>query len=193
MRAFLGLMAVIMLLVSCGVDQGKYDAQVRKTDSLTKVNAALQTELEGYKYEPAKLLVAIRENYANKDYDSLKKNLDLLHRYHPDAKEYATANSIYEQGQKEQEAARKKAEAERQAKMKPIERIMEKYNCSVEDARLIHEHRVRIGMPAELCRASWGTPRDINRSIGSYGVHEQWCYNGGYLYMEDGILKSIQN
>lgn len=207
MRKNFGVIAAIVLLTSCGVDQNKYDAQVRITDSLTAVckglkeaNATMQAELEGYKYDPAKLLVAIKESYAAKEYDALKTNLDLLHQYHPDAKEYATAKGIYEQGQKDQEVALKKAEAEaakaeaeRRAKMKPIERIMEKYNCDEETAILIHQRRVRIGMTDEQCRAAWGRPRDINRSVGSYGVHEQWCYNGSYLYFEDGILTSFQN
>jgi hypothetical protein len=170
-------------------------------DSLMTVCSKQQAELEGYRYSPAKLLATIRENYELKDYSAIKKNIDLLHRYHPDAEEYATAKSIYEQGLKEQEAARKKAEAEaakreaeRIAKMKPIERIMEKYGCEEEIALLISKHQVRLGMTDEQCRASWGRPRDINRSTGSYGVHEQWCYDGyNYLYFENGILTSIQN
>ena len=175
------------------------------TDSLTaeckklkETNAALQKELEGYKYNPARLLANIRENYAGKDYTELKKNLDLLHQYHPNANEYTTAKDIYEQGLKDQEAARKKAEAEaakreaeRRAKMKPIERIMEKYNCDQETATLIHQRRVRIGMTDEQCRAALGRPRNINRSVGSYGVHEQWCYNGLYLYRRDGVLTLV--
>ena len=34
---------------------------------------------------------------------------------------------------------------------------------------------------------------DMNRSTYSFGVHEQWVYDGGYLYFENGTLKSIQN
>lgn len=52
---------------------------------------------------------------------------------------------------------------------------------------------VRIGWDQEKCRLSWGRPEDINRSTGSWGVHEQWCYNGSYLYFENGRLTSIQN
>lgn len=200
--------AVVMLLTSCGVDQRKYDAQVRMTDSLTAVckklsadYADLQKELDGYRYAPGKLLAAIRGNYAAKEYGALKTNLDLMQKYHPDAAEYGTANGIYQQAVKDQEAARKKAEAEaakreaeRRAKMKPIERIMEKLGCDEETATIIHKGQVRIGMTAEQCREAWGRPRDINRSTGSYGVHEQWCYGGhNYLYFEDGILTSVQN
>ena len=92
----------------------------------------------------------------------------------------------------EEEAAR--AEAERKAQMAPIERIMEKYGCDEDIATLIMKKRVRRGMTAEQCRAAWGRPQDINRTSGSYGVHEQWVYGGhNYLYFEDGILTTIQN
>ena len=207
MRQIIGVMAAVVLLASC-VSKGEYDAQVSKSDSLAAVcnklkaeSAAMQEELDGYRYEPAKLLAAIRENYAAKAYDTLKVNLDLMQRYHPEATEYQTAKGIYEQGLRDQEAARKKAEAEaakreaeRRAKMSKIERTMEKYNCDEETARLINKGQVRIGMTDKQCRAAWGNPSDINRSVYSFGVHEQWCYGGhNYLYFEDGILTSVQN
>lgn len=47
--------------------------------------------------------------------------------------------------------------------------------------------KIKIGMPADLVRLAWGTPRDINRS--SYGP-EQWCYDGQYVYIENGKVKS---
>ena len=53
---------------------------------------------------------------------------------------------------------------------------------------------VSLGMSQQdVIDSSWGKPRDINRTIGSYGTHEQWVYGGGYLYFENGILKTIQN
>lgn len=54
---------------------------------------------------------------------------------------------------------------------------------------------VRIGMSKQdVLDSSWGEPKKINTSIGSWGTHEQWVYgNGNYLYFENGILTSIQN
>lgn len=53
---------------------------------------------------------------------------------------------------------------------------------------------VSLGMSKEdVLASSWGKPRHINTSTYTFGVHEQWVYDGGYLYFEDGILKSIQN
>jgi hypothetical protein len=54
---------------------------------------------------------------------------------------------------------------------------------------------VRIGMTKnQVLESSWGRPNHVNTTTGSYGVHEQWVYNGyNYLYFEDGILTTIQN
>ena len=57
---------------------------------------------------------------------------------------------------------------------------------------LILEGQVRLGMTDEMCRISWGEPEDINRTIGSMGVQEQWVYSSQYLYFENGKLTTIQ-
>jgi hypothetical protein len=52
---------------------------------------------------------------------------------------------------------------------------------------------VSIGMSAEQVRkSSWGEPKSINETITARGKHEQWVYGGGYLYLENGVLTSIQ-
>ena len=193
-------------MTSC-VAKGEYDIQKDKVDSLMAVckdlqreNDSMRQELEKYKYSPSCLLANIRNCYKNKHYMELKENVSHLLKYHPDAEEVGAANAIYEKVVKEEEAARKKAEAlaakqeaERKAKMSKIERIMEKYGCNEETATCISKGQVMIGMTTEQARAAWGRPRDINRSVGSFGVHEQWCYSNSYLYFEDGILTSWQN
>lgn len=163
--------------------------------------ALMQVELDGYRYDPNLLLTEIKKNYSAKDYEQLDTNYAFLIQYHPASTEATAAERIKQQAERDKETARKRAEAEaareeaaRKARMKPIEKIMEKYGCSHDEAYRVLHHEVVLGMTAELCRASWGKPRDINRSTGSWGVHEQWCYSSGnYLYFEDGILTSIQN
>lgn len=59
--------------------------------------------------------------------------------------------------------------------------------------KLILKNIVKIGMSKSMALESWGHPNDINRTIGSYGVHEQWCYDDAYLYFEDGKLTTIQD
>lgn len=59
------------------------------------------------------------------------------------------------------------------------------------------------GMNREQVIAAKGEPNDINRSVGNWGVHEQWIYGGycrvtktyttaTYLYFENGILTAYQ-
>jgi hypothetical protein len=49
------------------------------------------------------------------------------------------------------------------------------------------------GMNREMATISLGSPNDINRTVGSWGVHEQWVYDNIYLYFENGKLTSYQN
>lgn len=58
--------------------------------------------------------------------------------------------------------------------------------------------RVMRGMSQEQVRNAWGNPSKINKSIGSYGVHEQWVYERGrggsqYIYFENGAVSSMQS
>ena len=45
----------------------------------------------------------------------------------------------------------------------------------------------------DVLDSSWGKPTKINKSVYSWGTHEQWVYpNDNYLYFENGKLTSIQ-
>lgn len=62
------------------------------------------------------------------------------------------------------------------------------------NGKLIIDGRVKIGFTKKMCEEAWGEPNEINKSIGSWGVHEQWVYGlGSYLYFENGKLTSIDN
>lgn len=51
----------------------------------------------------------------------------------------------------------------------------------------------RLGMTKDQAISQFGYPNDINRSVGSWGIHEQWVYGiNFYLYFENGILTSWQ-
>jgi hypothetical protein len=62
----------------------------------------------------------------------------------------------------------------------------------------IDRHEILLGMTANMVRLSLGPPGHINKSVGSWGVHEQWVYEGpgsgsygyDYLYFENGIVTS---
>jgi len=49
-----------------------------------------------------------------------------------------------------------------------------------------------IGMTTEMAEISLGSPRNKNKSVGKWGVNEQWVYYKDYLYFENGILESYQ-
>ncbi len=190
----------IILVCSCHDNKTEGILQER-IDSLTEVVNVMQTELDGYRNSPSKLLAEIQMLYKNGKYANIADKYSTLKKYHPDAQEIKDAERLYKQSveeikkaEKKQAAAAAAAEAKRKAAMKPVERIMEKYLCSEQTARAILKKQVHIGMTTEECKASWGRPTRINRTSNAYGTHEQWCYGySNYLYFEDGILTSIQN
>jgi hypothetical protein len=53
--------------------------------------------------------------------------------------------------------------------------------------------KIKIGMTVEMVIDSWGKPEDIHRTVGNWGVHEQWIYGTTYLYFENNILTSFQD
>ena len=63
--------------------------------------------------------------------------------------------------------------------------------------KAILKGQIILGMTEAMVTATWGQPGDINRSVGSYGVHEQWVYGDTtteryFLYFENGVLTSWQ-
>lgn len=78
------------------------------------------------------------------------------------------------------------------AKNKRKADLTRKYGASI--ANLILQGKIRLGMTQSMCRDSWGNPSDINKTTGSFGVHEQWVYGlNSYVYFENGIITTIQN
>ena len=63
-----------------------------------------------------------------------------------------------------------------------------------EEGTAIYENKIWIGMSREQLLESWGRPWDINRTVYSWGVHEQFCYPGSrFVYVEDGEVTSWQD
>jgi hypothetical protein len=67
-----------------------------------------------------------------------------------------------------------------------------KKKFGAETFNIILEGKCKIGMSKEMCRLSWGEPKDINETITTSSKTEQWVYSDNYLYFENGILKTIQ-
>lgn len=49
-----------------------------------------------------------------------------------------------------------------------------------------------LGMTSEMAVVAFGSPNEINETVGSWGKHEQWVYHNIYLYFENGKLTSYQ-
>lgn len=72
-----------------------------------------------------------------------------------------------------------------------LARLTDKFGRRVAE-RIINKE-IWIGMTSEMALEARGRPQDVNRSVYSFGVHEQWVYpRGVYLYFEDDILTSWQ-
>ena len=71
-------------------------------------------------------------------------------------------------------------------------KIMYKWSNRIWSA--IEDRKVFVGMTVKQTRMSWGKPKEINKTVNSNIVHEQWVYrSSNYLYFENGILTTIQN
>jgi hypothetical protein len=70
--------------------------------------------------------------------------------------------------------------------------LIKKYGSEI--AKKILAEKIWLGMTDEMAKESWGNPKDINRSVYTWGVHEQWVYESStYLYFENGKLTSWQD
>lgn len=51
----------------------------------------------------------------------------------------------------------------------------------------------RVGMTElEVYQSTWGSPKKRNKTTTIAGEHEQWVYDEGYIYLENGIVTAIQ-
>ncbi|MEG9326555.1 hypothetical protein V6B16_01280 [Salinimicrobium catena] len=79
-----------------------------------------------------------------------------------------------------------------QERLKEEKRMISKYGKT--KVEKMKQGYYWTGMNKEMAIFAVGEPDDINKSVGSWGTHEQWVYgNGFYLYFENGKLTSFQN
>ena len=105
--------------------------------------------------------------------------------------QFKEASVVYAERQRKiDEQKAKDAEAQKKYKER-LARLTKKYGKAT--AEEIMQGYVRIGWNKEKCTESWGKPKSVNTTTGSWGVHEQWVYGDSYLYFENGVLTAIQN
>jgi hypothetical protein len=100
-------------------------------------------------------------------------------------------NSINQQQIAEQERI-KRYEKQREIELEEKRtNLIKKYGEKI--GQKIFQEEIWIGMTSEMVIDSQGRPKDINKTVGSWGVHEQWVYeNNTYLYLENDRLTSWQ-
>jgi predicted nuclease with TOPRIM domain len=91
--------------------------------------------------------------------------------------------------EKLKEEQEKKAIAAEQAKLD--KKYREKYGP--ETYKKLKSGYYWLEMTKEMAIISLGYPLDINKTVGSWGVREQWVYDDIYLYFKNGYLSSFQN
>jgi len=91
-------------------------------------------------------------------------------------------------------AIAKKFAADRAAKW-AAKRIIKikSFNWPSEIEQTVINRKIRLGMTKQQVIESWGKPKDINRTVSRYSVHEQWVYSNAYLYFENGVLTTWQD
>jgi sRNA-binding protein len=109
-----------------------------------------------------------------------------------EAKVLATKADKLEREEKGKKAYIEKVERERKERAKR-ERDAKISTFPIHIQELIKSKKMQLGMTKEQVIFSWGKPEQINRSVGSWGVHEQWVYGGTYLYFENDVLISWQD
>ncbi|MDE6159785.1 MAG: hypothetical protein K2F69_06855 [Bacteroidaceae bacterium] len=90
----------------------------------------------------------------------------------------------FEEYQKQQDAIYQERNKQRLATL--TKKYGEKYAKSIADGR------IKIGMTEEMCREAGGEPEKINTTITKDTFYEQWVYKYKYVYLENGIVTSIQ-
>jgi len=59
--------------------------------------------------------------------------------------------------------------------------------------KAVDEKEVMIGMTVEQVRLSVGKPNSVNTTISAGRQHEQWVYGWDYVYLENGVVSSMQS
>jgi len=70
------------------------------------------------------------------------------------------------------------------------------YKFSERERKAIREKKIFVGMSRASLLLSWGNPDRINRSVGRFGVHEQFVYGPSkavYVYVENDYITSWQD
>ena len=135
-----------------------------------------------------------KEEYTNGEYLVANSFISEVLKRDPNNQEALLIKDEYSQ-KAEEETLRRSEQAKIEEQKAKEEAEKEAEEAEIQRKAEAKTKGVKIGMTQEqVLESSWGEPEDINRTTYTFGVHEQWCYQGyNYLYFEDGVLTTIQN
>jgi hypothetical protein len=184
------VLVALLACVACGPDEHQRAAE-RGRAGAEATRKAMAEKATLFKNSRADIIAKVKGQMAAKDWDAAAleaskwREIGDTELIQLDVAVERERDKIYQAKQveenKKNEAVRLVAERER-ALIEKADRARRK------------KQGVHIGMTAsEVQMSSWGRPEKVNRSVYSFGVHEQWVYgSGNYLYFEDDKLTSIQ-
>lgn len=124
---YLVLIPLSAIMVSCNNSEME-----RKIQNLTSEVELLKdsldnvmSELEGYRNDPVKLCSNVDDLYKSGNIIDLKIIKDKLEKYHPESEQYQRVTDLISKFEAEQ---LKKAEAEKEARMKAVSKLRKKYD-----------------------------------------------------------------
>lgn len=127
--------------------------------------------------EKQTIIISIKNAFDKRNYIELKDSVELFHSKYPNSSRNTEFRELLIKMSELAFSEAMKKENEK-AKIKGIKR---------------KSQYITLGMTKSQVRSIKGDPIDINKHVGSWGIHEQWVYNRSYLYFENGILTSWQN
>lgn len=71
--------------------------------------------------------------------------------------------------------------------------LYDKVSDNTELPEIYKRSAPKIGMTqSQVIASTWGSPKKRNKTQTAYTEREQWVYDNGYIYFDDGIVTSIQ-
>ena len=113
--------------------------------------------------------------------------------YSPALEGFKAEKKLAKQRKQDLEELREKLKVEK-LNQEAIESCKKKYGTAIYNR--IKNGDYWLGMTEDMAILSLGRPENINRTVGRWGVHEQWSYSvigRLYLYFENGKLTSFQD
>ena len=130
MQKSLILFAIMTVCVACGPSIAEFENLKNENAKLQSEIDSLNQELDAYKHSPEKLFADAQSAANNEDKETLAKILEQIHKYHPQASEcdkvQRLLDGVIAKENAQKEAARLKAEKEKQERLKAVNKLKKK-------------------------------------------------------------------